>query len=362
VRAYLLTMLVAAAVTYFTTPLVRRGAITFGAMAEVRDRDVHAIPIPRLGGVAMLVGILSAFAVASRLPFVRAVFDQTRDPVALLSGATLICLLGVVDDRWGLDAVTKLAGQVVAAGVMVIQGIQLVWLPIPRYTTLVLTPWQGVLLTIVVVVVVVNAVNFVDGLDGLAAGVVGIAALAFFSYSYLLNVEYGFDRAAAPSLITAVLAGACAGFLPHNFSPARIFMGDSGSMLIGLLLAASTISLTGQLDPGALSGAAGQTYVPALLPLLLPLAVLAVPFVDLLLAVMRRYRAGRADHVRLVCPDRLRGGGGLDDARRRAQGRGGGDGRADVLRHRGPAAAASRTGLSRSAGGLTAAWRPPGRL
>ena len=291
-REYLLALLVAATVTYLLTPLARRFALAVGAMTEVRDRDVHAIPTPRLGGTAMLAGLAAALLMASQLPLLRDVFTNSRDPEALLSAGALVCLLGAADDRFDLDALTKLAGQVVAAGVMAVQGISLLWLPVPRYGTLSLTADQGVLLTILVVVVTMNAVNMVDGLDGLAAGIVGIAALAFFSYSYLLNVEEGFDRAATPSLVTAVLAGMCLGFLPHNFHPARVFMGDSGSMLIGLLLAASTISLTGQLDPGAISGEA--SYVPAILPLLLPVMVLAVPFVDLLLAVFRRARAGRS--------------------------------------------------------------------
>ena len=154
-------------------------------------------------------------------------------------GGGIIVLLGAIDDRWGLDALTKLAGQILAAGVMVLQGVQLLYLPVPRYGTLVLTPETGVPATVLLIVLTINAVNFVDGLDGLAAGVVGIAALAFFAYSYELSVVHRFDRATPPTLITAVLAGACLGFLPHNFNPARVFMGDSGSMLIGLMLAAA---------------------------------------------------------------------------------------------------------------------------
>ncbi|MGH8867285.1 MAG: MraY family glycosyltransferase [Actinomycetes bacterium] len=290
-REYLLVLLVAAAVTYLLTPLVRRLALGWGAMAEVRDRDVHAIPTPRLGGVAMFGGLAAALLLASRLPFLSRTFDDDGEALALLTGCTLILLLGAIDDRWGLDAVTKLAGQVLAAGVMVLQGIQLLYLPVPRYGTLVLDAQQGVLLTILLIVLCVNAVNFVDGLDGLAAGITGIAATAFFMYSYTLTYLHGIDRALLPTLVCAALAGMCLGFLPHNFSPARVFMGDSGSMLIGLLLAVSTITLTGKIDPAPLSRA---DLVPALLPLLLPLLVLAVPLVDLIMAVIRRTRAGRS--------------------------------------------------------------------
>ena len=125
------------------------------------------------------------------------------------------------------------------------------------------------------VVVTVNAINFVDGLDGLAAGVVGISAGAFFVFSYILAVQHDADHAATPLLISAVLVGVCAGFLVHNFNPARIFMGDSGSMLIGLLLASCTITLTGRVDSAR--SATVNVVLPVLLPLLLPLAVLAVP-------------------------------------------------------------------------------------
>lgn len=296
-REYLLCLMAAAAVTYLTTPLARRVATRWGALAEVRDRDVHDAPTPRLGGLAMLLGLLAALLLASKLPMMSAVFDDgSREPIALLSGAAVIVALGVIDDRWGLDAPTKLAGQVLAAGVMAFQGIAIIWLPIGG--TLVLDPLTSVLLTVLVVLVTVNAINFVDGLDGLAAGIVAISALAFFVYSYLLSVEYGFERATLATLVSAALVGMCVGFLPHNWYPARLFMGDTGSMLIGLLLATSTITLTGQVDPGALQGAA---LVPALLPILLPLAVVAIPLADLALAVVRRTRARRSPFA----PDKM---------------------------------------------------------
>ncbi len=287
-REYLLVLLVAAAVTYLLTPVARRAAVGWGAIAAVRDRDVHAIPTPRLGGVAMFCGFCAAILVSTRLPFLSVVSDQSRDLVAILSGGLVICLVGIADDRWGLDAITKLAGQVLAAGVMVLQGVQMLWLPIPG-ETFSLPPDLGVVVTVLIVVVTINAVNFVDGLDGLAAGIVAIAAGAFFSYSYLLSRLEGFERAQPATLATAALIGVCLGFLPHNFNPARVFMGDSGAMFIGLVLGASTISLTGGVDPNAITEFA---VAPTLLPLLLPVAVLLVPLFDLALAVVRRTRAG----------------------------------------------------------------------
>jgi UDP-GlcNAc:undecaprenyl-phosphate GlcNAc-1-phosphate transferase len=290
VREYVLTALIVAAVTYLLTPLVRRFAERIGAYTEVRERDVHTIPTPRLGGVGMFVGIGVGLLAATRMPTLQRVFQTSEARGALLGGGLLV-LIGAADDKWGLDALTKLAGQILAAGIMVLEGVQLLYLPIPRYGALSLSPDVGVPLTVLFVVVTINAVNFIDGLDGLAAGVVAIAAMAFFAYSYDLSAIYHFDRAEAPTLLTAVLAGACIGFLPHNFSPARIFMGDTGSMLLGLMLSAATVSLTGRIDPNAVSAA---DFAPALLPLLLPLAVLAVPLVDLLLAVLRRTRTGQA--------------------------------------------------------------------
>ncbi len=191
-REYLLCLLAAAAVTYLTVPLSRSLALRWGALAEVRDRDVHDQPTPRLGGLAMFAGLLVGLLLASKLPLMSAVFvDGARIPLALLSGAAIIIVLGVIDDRWGLAAPTKLAGQVLAASVMALQGIAIIWLPIGG--TLVLDPVTSVLLTVLVVLVAINAINMVDGLDGLAAGIVGIAAIAFFAYSYLLSVEIGCD-------------------------------------------------------------------------------------------------------------------------------------------------------------------------
>jgi UDP-GlcNAc:undecaprenyl-phosphate/decaprenyl-phosphate GlcNAc-1-phosphate transferase len=288
-REYLLCLLAAAAVTYLLTPPVRRLALRFGFMAEVRDRDVHDEPTPRLGGLAMVGGILAGLLLASKLPMMRSVFEAGGNTgIALISGMAIIVTLGIVDDRWGLDAPTKLAGQVLAAGVMAFQGIAIIWLPIGG--TFVLDPLTSVLFTVIIVLVSINAINFVDGLDGLAAGIVAVAAGAFFAYSYLLSVELGFERATLATLVSVLLVGVCLGFLPNNFFPARIFMGDTGSMTLGLLLAAGTITLSGQVDPSAV---AGGTLFPALLPVLLPVAVMAVPLMDLLLAVIRRTRAGR---------------------------------------------------------------------
>ncbi len=259
-REYMITLLISAALCYLITPLVRTQAIRFGAVAAIRDRDIHSVPTARWGGVAMWASMALTFAIVNHLPLVGKSFGHEAQGIFLAS--TAIVLLGMADDRFQLDALTKLAGQVFVAGILLIYGIQILWLPINGVITL--PPSIGQLVTVLIVLVVINAVNFIDGMDGLAAGIVAISGIAFFAFAYLLAVDYGFSRAGAPSLTTAVLVGICLGFLPHNISPAKIFMGDSGSMLLGLLLSAAAITLTGQVDPNAISA---ESLGPTLLHL-----------------------------------------------------------------------------------------------
>jgi len=292
VYEYLLTLLVTAAVTYLTTPLVRRGAIKVGAVLPARDRDVHAAPIPRMGGVAIYLGVVAGLLSASEIGPVRSVIRGTGLVSGLLLAGGLIVLIGMVDDRWGITAIGKLAGQVAAAGVLVASGPQeqLSSFPLPNDHVFGLSPNEGVVLTILLVVATINAVNFIDGLDGLAAGIVCIAAVSFSLYYYSLTRVAGVSAEAVPALASVVLAGACLGFLPHNFYPARIFMGDTGSMLLGLLLAYVPISAISTLDYTSLANKANR--YAEILPLLLPVAVMVIPYVDMLRAVVRRTRAG----------------------------------------------------------------------
>jgi len=267
---------------------VRWLAIRSGAITAVRDRDIHTVPIPRLGGVAMLLGFMAALLVASRLPYLSQIF-RGGEMKGVLIGAVIVCAVGVLDDLRELDWLTKLAGQMIAAGVMAFYGVQL--LSLPLFGVTVLPAPLLVTLTILTVIISSNAVNFIDGLDGLAAGVVAIAAVAFFSYAYLLSKTYDPPNVfSSATFITAALVGCCVGFLPHNFHPARLFMGDSGSLMLGLLLAAATITMTGNIDPGQVGG---NPSVAILLPVVLPLAILSLPLLDVLLAVVRRTRAGR---------------------------------------------------------------------
>jgi UDP-GlcNAc:undecaprenyl-phosphate GlcNAc-1-phosphate transferase len=299
VREYLTVFLVAATTTYLLGVFAREVALRTGAVARVRDRDVHAVPIPYFGGVAMFGGLAAAYLVGARLPFLSQESHDSvfRDAAVVLVAGAMICLLGVVDDLIEIDALTKLGGQLLVAGVLVYNDVYFYYFQLPGGGQLSPDPTQMQLLSVIVVVATINAVNFVDGLDGLASGVVGIGAVAFFLFSYTLAYVNDETRAITAALLCAALAGACAGFLPHNFFPARLFMGDSGSMLIGLVLAASALTLTGQF-PDALvtqgAGAADASLLPTLLPIILPISILVVPFADLLLAVIRRTRAGRS--------------------------------------------------------------------
>lgn len=287
-REYVLVCVIAAVVTFVTTPLARWIAMRFGAVTPVRERDVHSMPIPRLGGVAMLLGFAAAVLVGRQLPYLSTLsFKQVS---GVLLGGALMCLLGAIDDFRELGPATKAAGQVIAAGAMVFVGnVQFLTLPIGGQTVL---PWPAmVALTILAVFATTTAVNFVDGLDGLAAGIVAIAAGTFFVWAYLLTNTV--DSAGSYSVfslalfVSAVIIGCCAGFLPHNFHPARLFMGDSGALFLGLLLSAATISLTGQFDPATSSGSTAPT-VAAWLPIALPIAILGLPVLDVVLAIIRR--------------------------------------------------------------------------
>jgi UDP-GlcNAc:undecaprenyl-phosphate GlcNAc-1-phosphate transferase len=289
---YLLVACVAAAVAFLLTPAARRAAIRAKALALPRDRDVHAVATPRLGGVAIFAGFALALFVASRMPSLHRSFESGPDMPWIVVSAAIICAVGIIDDKYELDSVTKLAGQVLAAGLMVTRGgVQLAYFPW-GHGTVSLGRDLAIPVTILLAVLTINAMNFIDGLDGLAAGVTVIAGSAFFVFSFHLAQKDFTDVSAPPILLSAALAGACAGFLPHNFWPARVFMGDSGSMVVGLVLSAAATSSTTSADPQAFNSALGAFAL--LLPLIIPLAVLALPFVDLLLAVIRRVSRGRS--------------------------------------------------------------------
>ena len=304
IREYLMVTVVAAAVTFILTGPVRSLAIRIGAVAWPRSRDVHVKPTPRLGGLAMLGGVLAGLLVAFQLPALRLAFSQASvfnlpEVVGVAIAAALLTAVGGLDDRFELDALTKLAGQTTAAGVLVLFGVQwaVFWVPwggglTSAGSALVLSQIQGMLLTVLLTVALVNGMNFVDGLDGLAAGIGCVAATATCLFSLGLLYKAGNDPSAySPALVAALLAGACFGFLPHNFNPARIFMGDSGSMLIGIMLAAATTMASGRIP---FASTDGRDVVGLMAPLVVLAAVVFVPLLDLLMAVVRRTRAGNS--------------------------------------------------------------------
>ncbi|WP_226369938.1 MraY family glycosyltransferase [Pseudonocardia oceani] len=299
IKEYLLAGTTAAVVTFLLVGPVRVLALQVGAVAWPRGRDVHVTPTARWGGLAMLAGVLAGVAMAYQLPAMRLAFAYSEEMVGVVLASLILVLVGALDDRYELDALTKLAGQTTAAGVMTLFGVQ--WTVLPDVFLggqVGLGREQGVLLTVLLTVALVNAMNFVDGLDGLAAGIGLIAAGATALFTMGLVLRNGNDPFVfTPALIAFVLAGACLGFLPHNFNPARIFMGDSGSMLIGLLLAAATTMASGRLTDVTTGG----DLLALFAPLIVLAAVVFIPVLDLLMAVVRRTRAGRSPFA----PDKM---------------------------------------------------------
>ena len=294
-RELALVILVAATFTYLTTGVVRSFLVRTGRVAEIRLRDSHSQPTPRMGGLAMFTGFGAAIFLAAQLPaLTRGFMPVTPEMSAVMWAALAIVLVGVADDYLELDALIKLFGQLFAAALM--SGLGLTWtllfIPFGGGTTVVLDQIQSTLLTAFFTVLLINAINFVDGLDGLAAGLGLIAGGAILVFSLtVLHDQGGAVSAYPPAIISAALVGMCAGFLPHNFEPSRIFMGDSGSMLIGLLLAAASTSASGKINMSLY----GTVDMVALMsPILVVIAAVFIPVLDLVWAVIRRLSQGRS--------------------------------------------------------------------
>ncbi len=295
-KQYLFTILLTGALSLILSWGVWQLSLHFKLYPGIRERDVHTRPTPRLGGVAIFIAIVTALVVSAANPFFAIVWKQPNPIIAVLIASALIVVIGVADDLWDLDWMIKLGAQFVAAAIITIYGgLQILSLPIGGL--LIGSSWLSIAITVVLIVVVMNAVNFIDGLDGLVTGTVLIASSIFFVYSYLLVRDTGpnnnFNLA---TLLAAVMIGACAGFLPLNWRPAKMFMGDSGALLLGLLLATATIASTGQITPEMLDPEVfGRSQLlGAFLPILLPLVVVLLPLTDFLLAVVRRVGAGRS--------------------------------------------------------------------
>ena len=282
-RDYLIVMAVSIAATAASVPWLRRLSRRVGAMAYPTDRSVHADPTPLLGGAAIFIGLLAGMGVAALLPDLRPIFEVPSNVVGVLVAAAVMFVTGLVDDIRDVSPPAKLAGMVLAGSVLTLVGLTVIYFRVPFLGFTVLPPDLSALVSVLWVVVLANAVNLIDGLDGLAAGIVAIASLAFFLYGWRLLEVGVIDVSNVGLLVAVITAGACIGFLPFNFNPASIFMGDSGALLLGLLLASSTIAVGGQSDDPF----SGQSWF-FFAPLVIPLFILGVPLLDTVFAVVRR--------------------------------------------------------------------------
>ncbi len=238
------------------TPLARRVALRTGVVSVPRTRDMHLAPVPMLGGIAIYVGFVAALLFFGDREYV-------RELVGILLGATLVSLFGLSDDRWGLPASVKAGGQLLAGILLLLGGTQV---------HLFAHEWLNWGLTLVWVVGITNALNFLDNMDGLSGGVAATAA-AFFMLLAAMNEP----RQVLVGSMAAALLGACLGFLRYNFNPASIFMGDTGSLFLGFMLAALAIKLR---FPGNTS----------LVTWMVPICVLGVPIFDTALVSVSRLR------------------------------------------------------------------------
>lgn len=285
---------VAAVTTFLLTFIVRMVAVRIGAVSHPGPRSVHARPTPSLGGAAMFAAFLVAMAVASQIPQFHAMFHGSSEPLGLMLAAAVIFLVGAVDDLREVSPPAKVAGMVLAGGILSLFGVSMLYFRVPfaSYDYVVLSADLAPLVTVVTVVLMANALNLIDGLDGLAAGIVAIAGAALFLYSDRLFKAGLLEGSNIAPLVAVIAVGVCIGFLPHNFNPARIFMGDAGAMFLGLLMATMTITVGGR----TADQFSGQTYF-FFAPLFIPLLILGVPIVDTAFSFLRRVARGQAFHV-----------------------------------------------------------------
>ena len=294
--AYVVAFVIALVVTFAVTPLVKWLALRLGVVSLPSDRAIHDKPMPLLGGLGMLVGFLAAMGVAWLSGSFPAMFaDQLPTIIGVVLGALILCAVGTLDDVRDVSAPAKTAGIVLGASVMYLFGVTMLYFRPPFLDGLfVVGPGLAPLITVLWVLGMANAVNLIDGLDGLAAGIVAIGAGAFFLYGhYLATADVQVIPPSNPSpLICVITAGICLGFLPHNFNPARIFMGDGGALMLGGLMAASTILVGGQTSQEF----SGQVFF-FFAPLFIPFFVMAIPIIDTAFAIIRRARkrAGLAE-------------------------------------------------------------------
>ena len=284
-RGYLIVGGTAAVVTFLATYLMRWLAPRIGAMAMPGARSVHSEPTPTMGGAGMFLGLLAAMFVGSRVEQFHEMFSGSSEPLGILLAAGVMFAVGAVDDVREVSPPAKIAGQVLSGSLLSMFGVTMLYFRVPfaSYEYIVLSPDLASLLTVIGVVILANAMNLIDGLDGLAAGIALIAGAALFLYADRLFKAGLLEGSNIGPLIAIIVVGMAAGFLPHNVNPARIFMGDAGSMLLGLMLAVTTICVGGR----TADQFSGQTYF-FFAPLLIPILILGVPIADTAFSFVRR--------------------------------------------------------------------------
>ncbi len=285
--AYISVFGVAAVVTFALTFVTRRLAIRFGAVVMPdpdNSRRVHTRPLPT-SGASLFLGFLAAMAVASRFEPFRAVFEGSSEPLAVVLAGSVMFAVGMLDDLLEVSPPAKMAGIVFSGSVLSLLGVVMIFLRIPFFDLVGISPDLAPLVTVLWVAGMANAVNFIDGLDGLAAGIVAIAAGAFFLYTLQIGPDNAglLSETSVGPLIAVIACGICVGFLPHNFHPARIQMGDAGALFLGLLMAAATLVVGGRTDQPF----SGQTYF-FYAPIFIPFFILGVPIFDTAFAIIRR--------------------------------------------------------------------------
>ena len=282
-KSYVLVGATAALVTWAATFVVKKLAVRTGLVVEPTERGVHDRRLPTAGGAAMFVGFLVAIGLASQLPRFQPVFEGSSEPLGVILAASAMFFVGLMDDRREFSPPAKLAGMVLAGSILYFLGVTMFFFRVPFADFVVLSPDLAPLATVVWLIVIANAINLIDGLDGLAASIVAIAAAAFFVYSDRLAANGLLSPDNVGPLIAVIAVGVCVGFLPHNFHPARIIMGDAGALFLGLLLASSTLVVGGR----TADQFSGQTFF-FFAPVLIPFFILGVPIVDSAFAVIRR--------------------------------------------------------------------------
>ena len=288
---YLIIGACAAGSTFLLTYPVKKLAVRCDWVAVPDERRVHTVTTPDVGGLAIFGGFLVAMLVARLMGSFDPIFSASSELPGVVIAACVIFIVGLLDDIRDISAPAKVAGTVAAALILVWQGVTMSYFRLPLVDVYVLASDWVPLITIVWLLGMTQAINLIDGLDGLAAGIVAIAGGAFFLYSRELQVHLFVDATSIGPLTCIIAVGVCVGFLPHNFNPARIFMGDGGALLLGLLMAVSTSVVGGRTDPA--NELFGQSYF-FFAPLFIPLLILGVPILDTLFAIVRR--ASRRQH------------------------------------------------------------------